>query len=107
MYTADGELQIPAALGIQGCLADKVRSREAFQSRLSGGVCPWPAFIENGELDLFLDRIDAVHQNWQALAEAVGFGAALANDLAGVFVIDVTIVGEGGEGNETFNKQIR
>src|SRR5438093_7398996 len=50
--------------------------------------------------------IDAIYQYSHSLSQAVGFPGALADDLLGVFVISVAVVGKGREWHQTFDEQI-
>ena len=49
--------------------------------------------FEHRELDLLLNRIDAVDQHAHAVAQAIGLARTLADDLAGGFVVGVAVVG--------------
>src|SRR5436853_3848518 len=61
--------------------------------------------LQHRKLNLLLYRIYPVHQDPQALPHAVSAAAPLANDLARVLVINVTIIDQSSERNEAFNKQ--
>src|SRR5215467_14005562 len=53
--------------------------------------------LQHGELDFSLQVVDAVDHDAEAVADGVGFARARADDLAGVFVIGVVVVRQGGE----------
>ena len=71
-------------------------------------VTPLPArrlLLDKRKLNLMLNRIHAVHQHAQAVADRVGLPVSLADDLAGVLVIGVAIAGDGGERHQAFDEQ--
>jgi hypothetical protein len=53
---------------------------------------PLRFFFEHGELNFLFDRVDAIHEHAYFLAQAVDLAVALADDLASVFVVGVTVV---------------
>ena len=49
--------------------------------------------FNHGELNFLFYRIDAIHEHAYPLPQAVDLAVALADDLAGVFVVGVAVVG--------------
>ena len=62
-------------------------------------------FLQQRELDLLLYRIDTIHDHAYLLAHAVNFVAALADDLARVLVIHVTIISKRGQRHRPSTKR--
>src|SRR5579863_4879571 len=70
------------------------------------GQSLWWGFFVHGEVDFLFDRVDAVDQNLQAVADAVGLARMLSDDLAGVLVVGVAVVDERVERDEAFDEEV-
>src|SRR6266576_4360489 len=63
-------------------------------------------FLQQRELDLLLHRIDAIHDHAYFLAQAISLMCTLADDLACILVIKITIIGERSQRHQPFDEQI-
>src|SRR3954469_7693540 len=64
------------------------------------------SFFEDGEVDFLFYRVDAVDQDPEFLADAVGLARMLPDNLTRVLVVGVAVVGQGAERDQAFNEQV-
>src|SRR5258708_7568 len=82
-------------------------SRTDWSLALASGPRSFFPFFEKRKLNFLFHRIDPIHDHPHFLSHTESLARALANDLARVLVISVMIVGQSGEGDESFYEHVR
>ena len=68
--------------------------------------CAFGLIFHKRKLNFLQHGIDSFEQHAHPLSHVVGFPAALADDLLGIFVIRVAVVGERGKRDQAFDEEV-